>query len=106
MAEAFLNNCSVVDHIDGNKANNVLSNLRAVSHSENIKKAFQEQLHQNSHKGRGVWVIAEDKETQERFYFKSLRQCEAFTGVDRHRIKTFLENTKNNLTKYNFYYDE
>ena len=39
MAEAFLDNCEVVDHKDSNKSNNILSNLRAVSHSENIRKA-------------------------------------------------------------------
>ena len=42
MAEAFLDNCEVVDHKDSNKSNNILSNLRAVSHSENIRKAHQE----------------------------------------------------------------
>lgn len=106
MAEAFLNNCKVVDHIDRNKSNNNLSNLKAVSHSENIRKAYQENAYTNPHKGRGIWVIAEDKETGEQFHFKSMRACEEFTGVDRHRIKTFLQNKRNNWTKYNFYYDE
>lgn len=106
MAEAFLNNCKVVDHIDGNKSNNVLSNLHAVTHSENIKKAYQENDYTNPHIGRGIWIIAEDKNTLKRYYFKSMRSCERFTGVDRHRIKHFLKGERNNWTKYNFYYDE
>lgn len=106
MAEAYFNNCSVIDHIDGNKSNNNIYNLQPITHSENIKKAYQENNYINPHKGRGIWIIAEDKETSETFHFRSLRQCEKYTGIDRHRIKHFLLNERTNLTKYNFYYDE
>ncbi len=106
MAEVFLDNCTVVDHIDGNKSHNELSNLRAVSHSENIRKAYQENNYINPHKGRGIWIIAENKETKERFHYKSMRECERKTGIDRHRIRTFLLQQRTNNTPYNFYYDE
>ena len=33
MAEAYLGDCEVVDHIDGNKSNNKLENLHATTHS-------------------------------------------------------------------------
>lgn len=106
MAEAFLNNCKVVDHDDAIKNHNILWNLNPATHSENIAKAFRENDYVNPHKGRGIWIIAENKETKEKHFFKSMRECERFTGVDRHRIKHFLLKERTNLTKFNFYYDE
>lgn len=106
MAEAFLNNCKVVDHIDTIKSNNRLDNLQSLTHSENIAKAYQENDYVNPHKGRGIWIIAIDKSTGEQHKFKSMRACERFTGVDRHRIKHFLRKERTNLTNYDFVYDE
>lgn len=106
MAEAFLHNCKVVDHDDAIKSHNVLWNLNSVTHSQNIAKAYKENNYKNPHKGRGIWVIAENKTTKERHFFKSMRACERFTGVDRHRIKHFLKKERTNLTNYDFYYDE
>ena len=106
MAEAFLDNCEVVDHKDSNKSNNILSNLRAVSHSENIRKAHQENTYKNPHKGRGIWIKTINKETGEEKFYKSMRECERETGIDRHRIKHFLVGERTNNTPYIFEYDE
>lgn len=106
MAEAFLNNCKVVDHNDTIKNHNILWNLNPSTHSENIAKAYKENTYVNPHKGRGIWIVAENKETKEKHFFKGMRECERFTGVDRHRIKHFLLKERTNLTNFNFYYDE
>lgn len=106
MAEAFFNNSKLLDHKDANKSNNHIDNLQPLTHSENIKKGYMENNYVNPHKGRGIWIIAENKATKEKLYFKSMRACEKETGVDRHRIRLFLRGEKNNFTNYNFYYDE
>lgn len=106
MAEAFFNNAKLIDHKDTNKSNNNITNLQPLTQSENIKKGYEENDYINPHKGRGIWIIAENKENGEKSYFKSMRACERATGVDRHRIRLFLRGERNNWTKYNFYYDE
>lgn len=106
MAEAFLHNCKVIDHVDAVKSHNVLWNLNPTTHSQNIAKGYKENDYQSPHAGRGIWIVAEDKQTKEKHCFKSMRACERFTGVDRHRIKHFLKQERTNLTNYNFYYDE
>ena len=35
-----------------------------------------------------------------------MREAERITGVDRHRIKTFLTGSRNNYTKWDFKYNE
>lgn len=59
VAEAFIpnpDNLSEVNHIDSNRANNHVSNLEWVSHSENMKHAYvhnrMPQLHTNHIKAR------------------------------------------------------
>ncbi len=46
VAECYLGSChgSDVNHIDGNKSNNSVYNLEIVSHSENMKHAFENKL--------------------------------------------------------------
>lgn len=106
MAEAFFHNAKYIDHIDGNRANNNLTNLQSITNSENVKKGYQQTYHKSTLQGNRVPIIAENKETLERLTFKSIRECERFTNVDRHRIKTFLEGKRPNYTIFNFYYDE
>ena len=109
LAESFIPNPigkKEVDHIDANKSNNRLDNLQAVTNSKNVKKAYEQNTYINPHKGRGIWIIATNKKTNEKYNFKSLRQCEEFTKIDRHRISLFLKNERPNYTDWNFEYDE
>ena len=106
MAEAFFNNASLIDHIDGNKSNNNLDNLRPCSYQENNRKAYAEQTNLQHKWGNSIPIIVENKTTGEKTSLSSMRQAENFTKIDRHRIKTFLEGTRNNLTDFNFYYEK
>lgn len=91
MAEAYFDNHKPIDHIDMNRANNSLSNLRAISYSE------------NNHKRRELASYkCTNKKTGEVFYARSGRQAERITGVDRHRIKTFVDGTHTNYTDWEF----
>lgn len=99
MGKAFLGNPQVVDHIDHNKSNNKLTNLRGCSHKDNIMREREKVLKPKS-------IICINRKTNERYLVKSMREAERSTGVDRHRIKTFLDKTRNNHTDWDFKYNK
>lgn len=103
MGKAFLGRPQVVSHIDNNKSNNKLSNLKASTHKENIQKAYDENVYTSTYK---VEIIAINTKTNEMFDCRSMREAERITGVDRHRIKTFLQKTRKNYTDWKFYYNK
>lgn len=80
VAETFLGyqENKEVDHIDGNKLNNRVSNLRWISHENNCQNPL-------SRKGTGscIWkdIRAVDKETSECFYFKDLKEVSKFLNL-------------------------
>lgn len=99
MGKAFLGNPKVINHIDGNKSNNHLSNLERSSHSKNIQHAHDNGYYENN---KQVSVLIIEKDTGNTIVSKSMREAERITGVDRHRIKTFIQETRNNHTKWYF----
>lgn len=103
MGKAFLGNPQVVCHIDNNKSNNRLSNLKGATHKENIQDAYNDHLYKSTN---SVAVIITDTTTDQVYKTKSMREAERITGVDRHRIKTFLTGFRNNYTKWDFKYNE
>ena len=79
MAEAFLNNCKYIDHIDGDRTNNKLSNLRAVTNSENIRYGCKDNPRP---------IRMEGKE------FRSIREASRHFNIDRHKITLHLRGVK------------
>lgn len=103
MGVTFLGNPQVVNHIDGNKSNNIISNLEKSSHSHNIKHAYDTGVYKST---KQVAVKITNIHTKVSQLTKSMREAERITGVDRHRIKTFISNTRNNYTDWIFEYFE
>lgn len=102
MGKVFLGNPPVVNHIDSDKFNNKLSNLERSTHNLNIKHAYDNNRY-STRGGVGTSVIAINKTTGTHMLFKSLRQAEKVTRIDRHRIKIFLSDEKvTNNTNWDF----
>lgn len=91
MAEAFFNNHKPIDHINMNRADNRLENLRAISYAENNHKRRELIGYRCINKLSGLVIEA-----------RSSREAERLTGVDRHRIKTYAEDTQNNYSNWLF----
>lgn len=82
VADAFLNyvpkkGVIVIDHIDGNKKNNILSNLQIISHRENISKVKKGNskyigVHFSSFHNKYIAQIGHNNKT----YYLGLYDCE------------------------------
>ena len=77
----------VVDHIDGDKTNNMSTNLQWVTQRENIKKGYQEKPRDLSSKFKRQPVYIT---TEPRVYFDSMTECAHSLGLPKERIKTVL----------------
>ena len=95
-------NLPMVNHKDGNKLNNDLSNLEWCNNSHNTQEAYDNNLYKSKHR---CSVKAIDKETKENFEFTSIRQCAEHLGLNRKTITSILKGIKTtNNYKYDFEY--
>ena len=103
VAEAFLEGEGEVNHLDGNRANNVVDNLEWTTHQQNVKYSFDILKRKPPREGikvKVVYLTGEEKE------FDSVKECADFYNVDQRTIRDYIEHK---LTKYrqvqaNFYY--
>lgn len=74
-----------IDHIDGDKSNNALSNLRLVTQSDNMKNAMK-----NGHKGQ-ILVLQYDKKGNFIQEFESIRKAADAMGVSHAAIRSAID---------------
>ena len=96
LAETFLNQpegTTEVDHIDKNRANNCLQNLRWVTHNENM---------QNQNNAFGVIRVIENVETKERF--KSITEAANKYHIAKQNISAVLKGKRKTCGGYHWQY--
>jgi hypothetical protein len=104
MADAFLHPTEeqpFVNHIDGDKTNNDLSNLEICSNSENVKHAYDNGLY-DFKECHPIEVSGGDFLAP--VQFKSIRQASEEMNINRKRITGILNEEIPNNTQYEFRY--
>ena len=104
VAEYFIPNPDgkpCVNHIDGNKLNNSVTNLEWVTHQENNVHALEEGLRIRTNNRP---IIATRLETGERYYFNSASECARFIGDSRGNVSRVLIGKRKSAKGFTFQY--
>lgn len=104
VAETFIpnpKNLPMVNHKDGNKLNNSLTNLEWCTNAYNTQEAYN----CNSYKSKGRCAVrAIHKDNKEMFEFASVRKCAKELGLNRKTITSILKGQKKR-NNYDYYFE-
>lgn len=98
VAEAFLSreeSRDYINHIDGNRLNNHVSNLEWCDHAENNNHAFDNDLIQTGRK-----IVLVDKTTKEVHYFRSMAKADVHLGKYPGYLSANIKKGNNELSNY------
>ena len=102
VAKAFIpnpDNLPVVDHIDGNKINNYVENLRWVTVRENTQAAYDMGLNPSGIR-KDIIAVNSDEDA---FIFESQVKAEEYTGVARKEISKIVRGLVNSRCGWRFF---
>lgn len=103
VAEAFIENkngCKYVNHKNGDKHDNIVSNLEWVSHSENMKHAFSTGLKSNKNGNHSMAKLVIDLETG--IFYDCIKEAAIARGLNQNTLSDRLKGRKKNNTSIRY----
>lgn len=103
VADAFISKVegkNYINHIDGNRLNNCLSNLEWCDHTENNNHAFDNDLIMTGKK-----VVLVHRKTKTAHYFRSLSKASIFLGKNKNFIWSKLKKGDHEVEGYMIFVD-